>query len=221
MFSDTILVYNKDIEDTDEDRRYIVWYAIEFVEDLLHKLAGTNCFFRAILSHGEFEHYNLTNIECFFGSVLVNAYKAEKKLPVIGLFIDDYCNEFNKYFTTARYAENLSFVYICRSLERLYEMTQGSLPVDRILIDQTEEFPFIFKELCFLRQVVAHMENTTDSKVRGKHATTWRIYHDRYGHLLDTLRQNQFHPKVICPTADWQERERWLPDQVKSVFGIQ
>ena len=30
VFSDTVLVYNPDLAETDEERQYLVWYLIEF-----------------------------------------------------------------------------------------------------------------------------------------------------------------------------------------------
>ena len=40
VFSDTVLVYNPDLAETDEERQYLVWYLIEFAEDLHHRLTG-------------------------------------------------------------------------------------------------------------------------------------------------------------------------------------
>lgn len=47
VFSDTVLVYNPDLAETDDERQYLVWYLIEFVEDLHHRLTGQDIFFRA------------------------------------------------------------------------------------------------------------------------------------------------------------------------------
>ena len=55
-------------------RSYYVWYLIEFAEDLQHRLTGQDVYFRAVLTTGDFSHYPLENIECFFGEALIRAY---------------------------------------------------------------------------------------------------------------------------------------------------
>src|SRR5882672_11004861 len=51
VFSDTVLVYNRqDPKPTDTAaHEYIVWYSIEFAEDLHHRLIGQGLYFRAVL----------------------------------------------------------------------------------------------------------------------------------------------------------------------------
>lgn len=203
VFSDTILVYNTEEPKDDSDRNYIVWYAIEFAEDLHHRLIGTGTFFRAVLTHGEFDHYNLENIECFFGRALVDAHHSEEKLPAIGLFIDDKCQQFNEYFPTASFIPNRRFVYLNRSLERLQETSNGVLPVDPLYVDTSQEFPFILWELHFLREVYKQMQAHPIPSVRAKYLATWDLYHQRYTTILDVLRPRGFEPEAICPTGDW------------------
>lgn len=78
VFSDTILVYNRVDAKTKEDHEYIVWYSIEFAEDLHHRLIGQDIYFRAVLVYGTFTHRKLKNVECFFGNALIDAYNREK-----------------------------------------------------------------------------------------------------------------------------------------------
>ena len=111
VFSDTVLVYNPEPALSDEDRNYYVWYLIEFAEDLHHRLTGQDVFFRAVLTSGNFAHYRLKNIECFFGDALISAYMAEKEIPSIGLFLDKSCEPYNKYFRAAPFDRNCSFIY--------------------------------------------------------------------------------------------------------------
>ena len=202
VFSDTILVYNTEQPKDDEDRNYIVWYAIEFAEDLHHRLTGTGTYFRAVLTHGEFDHYNLENTECFFGRALVDAYYSEKNLPAIGLFIDDESQKYNEYFRTAPFIPNRSFVYLNRSLERLQETSNGVLPVDPIYVDASQEYPYILWELHFLRDIYEQMQAHSVPSVRAKYLATWDLYHQRYTAILDCLRPNNFEPEPICPTGD-------------------
>lgn len=58
-FSDTVLVYNPVPAKSDEERQYLIWYLIEFAEDLQHRLIGQDIYFRAIVTSGGFSHYKL------------------------------------------------------------------------------------------------------------------------------------------------------------------
>ncbi len=42
VFSGTVLVYNPVLANTRAERDYLVWYLIEFAEDLHHRLTGQN-----------------------------------------------------------------------------------------------------------------------------------------------------------------------------------
>ena len=203
VFSDTILVYSTLGPTDNENRNYLVWYAIEFAEDLHHRLVGTGVYFRAVLTFGEFDHYNLPNTECFFGKALVDAYYSEKKLPAIGLFIDDICQQHNKYFRTANFIPNRRFVYLTRSLERLNETSQGNLPVDPLYIDSSQDFPHILWDLRFLRDMSVQMRDHPAPSVRAKYLATWDLYHKRYTDIIDALRPENFEPDTICPSGDW------------------
>ena len=55
VFSDTILVYNKDDPNSPDDHRYISMYSIEFAQDLCYSLIGQDIYFRAIIDYDEFE----------------------------------------------------------------------------------------------------------------------------------------------------------------------
>jgi len=175
---------------------------------LHHRLTGTGTYFRAVLTYGEFEHYKLDNTECFFGRALVDAYDSEKKLPAVGLFIDDECQKHNDYFRTAPFVTNLSFVYLNRSIERLRKVSNGILPVGPHCIDASQEFPYILWELHFLRDIYQQMQAHPEPSVRAKYLATWDLYHQRYPAILDCLRQNDFEPEPICPTGDWLSYKR-------------
>lgn len=118
VFSDTVVVYNRIDPKPDDAKAHesIVCYSIEFAEDLHHRLTGQGLYFRAVQVYGEFQHYALENIDCFFGEALIDAYAQEKKIPSIGLFIDTTCNQYNRYFLTEPFGDHLLFVYLNRSV---------------------------------------------------------------------------------------------------------
>ena len=65
IFSDTILVYNVEGDDTRRDRSYLVMYLCEFAQDLQRRLTEKDIFFRGVSVRGYFTHYELNQIPCF------------------------------------------------------------------------------------------------------------------------------------------------------------
>ncbi|WP_263377192.1 hypothetical protein [Granulicella aggregans] len=202
VFSDTVLVYNPELATTTEDAAYIVWYLIEFAEDLHHRLTGQDVFFRALLTSGEFTHYKLDHVECFFGNALIAAHKQEKSLPAIGLFISNECNAYNKYFRTAPFNKDLSFVYLNRSLETLHEESGGNYPVPNIL---TESTPYVPSQVRFLHDVHTAMRAHKEPLVRAKYLMTWDYYMQRYPELLSVLEANSFNLSSLGTGYAWTD----------------
>ncbi len=202
VFSDTVLVYNPDLAETDEEPQYLVWYLIEFAEDLHHRLTGQDIFFRAILTSGSFAHYQLENIECFFGQALVRAYSSEKNIPSLGLFIDNYCQKFNRFFRVAEFDESLSFVYLNRSLETLVEYSGGTFPITEYgIIDQA---PYVPWQVRFLSDVHRNMREHKSPVVRTKFLTAWDFYAKRYPELVKALVDSDFSLSSLAPDAAWK-----------------
>lgn len=203
VFSDTILVYNKYDPSNDADHDYFVMFACEFAQDLLHRFTGKNQFFRALVTYGPFDHYNLEHTECFYGLALVDAYNKEKAIQSHGLFISDKANRHNRIFGTCRYDKDLSFVYLTQATERLLTNSAGVLPVDPIFFDDTDEGYFLLPEIRLFQDTHRLMNEHKDPKVRTKHLTAWHFYRQRYRPILDFLERNEFRPDSICPDHDW------------------
>lgn len=204
VFSDTVLVYNPVVAATRDESEYLVWYLIEFAEDLHHRLTGQDAFFRAVITLGDFSHYGLKNIECFYGAALINAYLAEKKLPSVGVFIDDRCNAFNKYFRTERFNGDFSFVYMNRAMEELNTLAGGNFPLptwDHSLEDLT---PFLPWQVQFLKDVHANMRTHPDPNVRGKFLTAWDFYQKRYPKMARVLEQSGFNVDSLAGRPAWK-----------------
>jgi hypothetical protein len=205
VFSDTILVYNNFDPQSDEDHKYAVMFSCEFAQDLLYRLIGHDLYFRAFLTCGDFNHYELKNIECFYGSALITAYQSEKRIPALGLFIDHACNKYNKIFPTASFTSDTSFVYVNQCLERLQFYTDGKLPVAPIFLEAIDDLWQIPWDIRFLSDIYGTMRNHPDPRVRTKHLATWDLYRSRYSNILTTLEGANFDPKVVCPSFDWSE----------------
>jgi hypothetical protein len=213
VFSDTVLVYNPQLATNKEMCDYLVWYLIEFVEDLHKRLTGQDVYFRAALTTGDFSHYSLKNIECFFGEALVNAYLNEKKIPSIGLFIDNECNNHNEYFHTAPFNNNYHFVYLNRSIEYLNELTNDQYPFSSAhLEDQAPRIPWHIR---FLKDIHKQMREHPDPSVRLKFLTAWDFHAKRYPSLLQLLEKNDFSVDAIAGRACWIKETKVMETDIK------
>ncbi|MBD9427632.1 hypothetical protein IB232_20030 [Pseudomonas sp. PDM15] len=215
VFSDTILIYNVNPARNDEDRADLVWYLTEFAEDLHHRLTGQDIYFRAALVAGDFFHYELENIECFFGGALIDAYLAEKDIPSTGLFIDNECAKYNKFFRMARFNNRFSFVYLNRSLEALNQLSGGRYPLD-LMNSPGEDFaPFVPWQVLFLKDVHLQMRTHPQPHVRTKFLTTWDFYLKRYPEMLRLLEQSQFDLATLAAPGSWARAERTMEKEIR------
>ena len=208
VFSDTVLVYNDSPAVKEEDKNYLVWYLIEFAEDLHHRLTGQDVFFRAILTKGDFSHYSLKHIQCFFGQALVNAYLAEKEIPSIGLFIDDACNKHNQYFKTSPFNDKLHFVYLNRHLEYLDRFTGASYPQNTPFLE--DEAPFVPWQVRFLKDVYFLMRSHPVPAVRTKFLTAWDFHSRHHPALTQALVAGNFSLQSISGRPAWISESRTM-----------
>ncbi|MER0509814.1 hypothetical protein ABR850_10290 [Aeromonas veronii] len=213
VFSDTILVYNPDLAETDREREYLIWYLIEFAEDLHHRLTGQDIYFRAILTTGSFNHYSLKNIDCFFGNALINAYTSEKNIPSLGLFIDKTCNEYNQYFRTKPFDKELSFVYLNRHLEYLQTHTGGVFPSRETMISDIA--PHVPWQIEFLKEIYEKMRNHSSPVVRVKFLTAWDFYAARYPSMIRALVESNFSLSSLGPDRVWENECKIMARDIK------
>lgn len=213
VFSDTILVYNHKDPKNDEDRDYLVWYLIEFAEDLHHRLTGQDIYFRGIVCSGDFEHYNLKNIECFYGGALVNAYLSEKDIDCAGLFIDNNCNSHNQFFRTAKYTDELSFVYLNRHLEYLDQFVGSAYPSNQHHLD--DQAPFAPYQVRYLEDLYRAMRSHPSPRARVKLLTSWDFHALRYPRMTEALVQGGFDISYLTPVTDWSAIQKAMTDSIK------
>lgn len=213
VFSDTVLVYNPELAQSDKESTYLIWYLIEFAEDLHHRLTGQDIYFRAVLTTGDFAHYSLQHIECFFGEALINAYLHEKAIPSIGLFIDDRCNKHNKYFRVAAFDHQYHFVYLNRSLESLTENTGDKYPFRDLAIE--DQAPYTPWQVRFFQDVYHNMRNHPDPAVRTKFLTAWDFYSKRYPGMAQALVQGKFSLAALGGPNAWASETAAMSKSIK------
>ncbi len=204
VFSDTILVFSSVEPSTSDDHQYFVMYACEFAQDLMYRTIAKDVYFRAVLTYGAFDHLKLEHLDAFYGTALIDAYRKERSVQCIGLFIDEFCRQRNRFFPTARYDHSLSFVYLNSSLERLYDLLGEQLPVDRFFLEQTDDLWSIVSDVRMLERIHHHMTTQPRPKVRAKYQAAWQFFVSRYAHTLRKLEDSDFRLSTINPEVDWQ-----------------
>lgn len=205
VFSDTVIVYNVNEGDSPSDARYLVMFLCEFVKDLMHRLTGREIYFRAVITYGDFTHYELNGIPCFFGNALVNAYNAEKELKAIGLFIHKRIAEYCHIFKYRSFNENYAFVFVTQALDDIELWGSDGYPLPADLIESTDSQWFIYPEFLHLAKMRAgSMNNAFSESVRAKYLASWNMYCHHYPNLTGELIRSDNFIQSIAPSVDWQ-----------------
>jgi len=212
IFSDTILIYNNKEPKTQNDNYYIVMYLCEFVQDLQHRLAGRSIVFRAIITKGQFIHYEINSIPCFYGSALVDTYNSEKKIQAMGLFIDDNCIKDCNIFNFCDYNEKYKFVFITKMMDKLEFEYGGYFPLKQFEVEQTELDYFLIPEILMIEKIYRNSIKQLDEKVKLKYLNTFEIYKKRYPNTIQGLLQNDFSPNFISPKLNWDIKVNRFPE---------
>jgi len=213
VFSDTILVYPK--FERGVGRRadaYFIMYLCEFVQDLMHRLRNKDIYFRAILTQGKFTHYFLDDVPCFYGPALVDAYKSEKQVKAVGLFMDRRCTSRSEVFRTQPFNDRYDFVYLWQSLEEFEPYGTNPFPYPDPSLFEEMGLQWGLAEDVLILSNIARNRSATDPGVSLKHTNTWKLLHARYPKILDRLEKENFHPRVFCPRLDWAESIRRAKD---------
>lgn len=218
IFSDTILVYNPQEPISASDTSYYVMFLCEFAKDLQHRLAGRDISFRALLTYGDFTHYTLNSIQCFFGQALIEAYNQEKKIQSVGLFIDHKCNAYNRYYQTLPFNDDFNFVFLTQAMQRLEREYADALPVEGWMLEQTDLLEFLVPEIIMVQSIYRNMRLYKDERVKDKYTNAWSYYKRCYPKTLAALENNDFDPNAISPSIDWQNIYNRFPEDYSYVL---
>jgi hypothetical protein len=204
IFSDTILVYNREGGEHAEDVRYLLMFMSEFAKDLLHRLTGRHVFFRAVITRGEFRHYVLNGIPCFFGPALIRAYQSEKQIKAIGLFLDNYLSSYSDIFETRPFNSQFDFVYLTQALQTLEEESGGKFPFDQWDLEETDLIWNVGPELMYLAELHRNAATATDAAVKRKYRASIKMYSKQYPAITRLLKAHNFDIRAVCPGANWE-----------------
>jgi len=217
VFSDTLLVYNIPAPRNAHDRQYCVMFLAEFAQDLLYRLIGRDCYFRAILTKGGFLHHSFKNLEAFFGQALIDSCRAEKELIGCGLFIDTRLLKENQIFPTWRHCDRYHYVFLTQDIQRASEYGQSGFPFPGALLDSTTmTFP-TYSQLLFLADIYRKAAEHPEPRVRAKFQATWSFYQNQYPSLCDTLRQSDFDFNAVAD-ADWKRAKKFFERELCSGY---
>jgi hypothetical protein len=205
IFSDTILVYNKSNARGLEDVRYIVMFLCEFAQDLFYRLIDRDIHFRAYITCDDFAHYALENIkDVFYGQALIEAYRSEKEIQAMGLFMSNAVATYSDIFKTARFNRTCWFVYIMQSLLR-YSARKQDYPLDPASIVDTDAIWLLAYDIRYLQTIHRHKSDMAlPPRVRKKYETTWKLLLKKHAGLMSVLEESNFDPHAISP-CDWSE----------------
>ena len=205
VFSDTVVVYNVNGGDTPEDSSYLTMFLCEFVKDLLHRLTGRAIYFRAVITHGDFTHYELNGIPCFFGNALVDAYNSEKELKAIGLFIPKQISHHCDIFRYREFSDNYNFVYVTQALNEIELWGSDGYPLPSELIESTDFKWEIYPEISHVASMLSGSLNSMfPESVRAKYAASWDMYCAQYPNITRQLVASGNDVRSIAPAVDWQ-----------------
>jgi hypothetical protein len=204
VFSDTILISNIGMPLTESHHTGLVTFMCEFAKHLMLLLQGSGIHFRGFLTCGEFERYRLGATECFYGDALINAYKTEKAINSIGLFLDSNCARFIRTFDTAFYDDRILFVFFTQNISWLVKSASAAFPVDPILLQDCDP-GILIEEILILEDIYHKMTHHPERKVRDKFVIAWSFFSQKYGVFVQRLVENDFSPRFICPEYDWEQ----------------
>ncbi len=130
VFSDTIVIYNRDDLDWDEkDKIALVSRLCEFAADLFYRLISQDIHFRAYICCGEFVHSKMQHIEAFYGRALVQSYHREREIQCSGLFVENDLVPYIGVFESDMYDEHSHYVHLIEYLRQI-SFAEGSYPLD-------------------------------------------------------------------------------------------
>jgi len=202
LFSDTLLVYAHEIWN-EAPNRALMWLT-EFAQNLFYELAAEDVHFRAFITHGDFNHKKLGNVEYYYGDALVHCYEQEKKIKCSGVFIDDSIVKHSDIFKTNRYSKNAHFAHIMQHLDDI-SYDYESYPISGEYLEATGMEWWVAYLLVYLKNIWSHSQDLSLSDgARQKYQNTWLMISQQHDGLLRRLVETKFEWSNVVE-MDWTE----------------
>lgn len=202
VFSDTILVYGAEVWNHVPNQA-IMWL-VEFAQDLFYRLIVKDIHFRAYITYGEFEHYQLSNLEAYYGKALVECYEREKEIQCTGVFLDSRLARYSDVFATTPFNEHAHFVHVMQHLGDI-SAEYESYPMSGYYLEATGMEWWVAYLIRYLQNIHAHRTDMTlPDSVRRKYECAWQMISKRHDGLLRRLQESSFQAEKVIE-MDWSE----------------
>lgn len=196
VFSDTILIFNKE---DNWPTHYFVTYLIEYAQELFYKLSWINIYFKGIITLGEFNFKELQNFQAYYGEALVETYKDEAMLDGFGLYINKDLTKEVIVFDKTEFSEKYDYIFLCQSFINLFENTNGVLPIDINILEETDTYFRINEDLRFFREIEYIKNHHPSDDVRKKYQKVYDTYKNRTKSYFDKFEIEGFLPFTLNP----------------------
>ncbi len=221
VFSDTVLVYNTEIDriDTQRFKADLVTMLCEFAQDLQARLIKRAIMFRALLVEGDFTHVELNSIPFYHGSALIKAHSAEKSLKAIGLFMEKSLVPYSRIFKTVEFNSHFNYTFVTHCIEHLetYGFLGSAIQSDYVW--QTELDRYVVPQLLHIRELSVGESSSSNLKVREKYAKTLALYRQQYPKTMALLEKHSYAVEDLFPNLSvgkWiEEHPRSYSEEIK------
>jgi hypothetical protein len=133
--------------------------------------------------------------DVFYGDALIEAYRAEKAIQAMGLFMSNRVVAYSDIFETKRFNPNCHFAYIMQSLQGV-SFKRADYPIDPVLLLDNDQIWFVAYDIRYLQVIHGHKNDSALSpRVRKKYETTWRFLQKQLGGFMSALEDSASIPK--------------------------
>ena len=205
IFSDTILVKNIGVENP----MYSLMFLCEFFTDLQYRLSKIGVFVRGVIKNGVFSMERREDVEVFYGPAIIEAYRAEKAIKAIGLFMCAGCSMFNRLHTLTEFDERHYFVQTLIGVDRHATDYSGRVEVPSFVLEETDQLCFLKDDVQLLQQISEYRLGNSPADIVAKHEITWQLLRVRNASLLDALEEGNFDLSIINDEYDWSRMGRY------------
>jgi hypothetical protein len=128
---------------------------------------------------------------------LVETYYDEPKLEGFGLYVNKELGAEVIVFEKVAFNEKYEYILLCQSFINLADHTNGILPVDLEIFQETDTYFRIDEDLRFFREIKYIMENHPNKEIGVKYQKVLNIYRLRNPTFFTTLENDGFVPFTL------------------------
>lgn len=202
QFSDTIIVYNEIEANLHDDKKQCVMFLCEFAQEIQLRLLGCNTFIRAVITYGQFEdtgsipNSEYRNIRAFWGESIISAFRTEKAIQAVGLFVNEDIEPFlmRDLFEPHLFDTHNQIWFVDTAKMLRHQFFEGSdFSYAKLNVESSGTEHLLAYDLFYLRCLYAHSHDLDlPPQVRTKYLNTWEIYRQKHTGLCCALEDSGF-----------------------------